>query len=146
MAYSWEAAEHAMKLRLYHSQMRIRFHWASLFLTENDTLVPQYSEYKKTWDNSSYINPFNVDWLMYDNGDDLAMSYLMVVYKALSEQLMMFTVDDATRKSSIFYMFREFVGLIEDLLKHDISMYLLSIWKNIGDDDISFFSDIVEPI
>lgn len=146
MAYSWEASEHAMKLRLHHSQTRIRFHWTSLFLVESTTIVPVYSEYKRTWDNSDYINPFNVDWLLYENGDDLAIDYLMVVYKALSEQLMMFTVDSDTRKSSIFYMFREFVQLIEEMLIHDISMYMLPLWKHVEDDDISFFSDVVEPI
>ena len=93
------------------------------------TTIPSFLDYDFTWRNASFTNPFEYDWMSYDRRDLVCVRYIELVINTLREQLLMWEVDEVTKRSWVFGWVSEFAKKLDRLYEVDCCATLKDVMR-----------------
>lgn len=86
------------------------------FFSKRATVMPCYKSYKLNW--SKYDNPFEVEWILFNDCNILDLKYLRFAIQTLSQQQFIWGVDEATKWSLPFGFFATFLNRLDGLYQY----------------------------
>lgn len=93
-------------------------HWG------RETVIPSYSYYNDVWVNAGYFNPFEFDWLKFDGSRFDHREYVFRVLQILNEQLVLWSVDESSKATHLFYAVNQVTDYMKVLLERLDYSYL----------------------
>jgi len=78
------------------------------------SVIPAFWLYEHAWNRSDVKSPFRKNWVEFDFRDESEMFYVKGIIEVMREQLEMWGVDEASRKSLLY---SNFEGYIDSLVK-----------------------------
>lgn len=90
------------------------------------TVIPDYETYNNNWRRVFHCNPFEVEWLNYDN-DAIVNKYISVALDTLQKQMLIWSADVDTRVSMVFIFFQRFIGSLERLYDYAMENFVLNL-------------------
>lgn len=96
----------------------------SWFLTNSKgqaTVIPSYGLYDQTWRKALYLNPFTVDWMLFDVHDRGDVEYIQSLVGVLQDQQDLWNFDSDTKGQSITVLFDRFVKAVKRMLMHSLN-------------------------
>lgn len=90
---------------------------AEMMVMEKDivTFIPSYNVYNDYWQTAMLVNPVMFNFKDFDIHRDWDKSYITLVFATMEEQLLIWMIDDDTRKSTLFAVIEAFKNALEDL-------------------------------
>jgi hypothetical protein len=85
------------------------------------TVIPSYGVYDLTWKKAMFLNPFEVDWMLFElhGGDDV--DYIISLIEILQDQRDLWVNDEETREHPILVMFTRFLKSVRRLLMYSLN-------------------------
>lgn len=90
--------------------------WYVLNKQGEATVIPSFSGFSKLMNKAFIVNPYEVDWELFDIHDEMDMDYILGIVGILQDQKDLWVNDETTRNTSLMISLRRFVRAITRLL------------------------------
>lgn len=92
--------------------------WFLLNDKERPTVIPSYSLYDKTWKKAMFLNPFEVDWNLFEIHGSQDMEYVLSLMEILEDQKDLWCSDENTEGQAIMVLFTRFIKVVRRLVMY----------------------------
>jgi hypothetical protein len=95
--------------------------WFLMNLKERAMVIPSYPSYDKTWKKAMFLNPFEVDWMLFEIHGSTDVEYVISLIEILEDQKSLWKNDEETCDEPIFILFVRFISAVKRLLLYCLS-------------------------
>jgi hypothetical protein len=95
--------------------------WFLMSDSERPMVIPSYALYCETWKKAMFLNPFEVDWSLFEIHGSDDVDYVISLIEVLDDQRDLWCNDENTSNQPIMVLFIRFIGAIKRLLLYSLN-------------------------
>ena len=95
--------------------------WFLINAKEQPSVIPSYGSYDKIWKRALFLNPLEVDWLLFEIHGSDDVDYVSSLVEVLVDQRELWSGDEDTLVLPIMVLFSRFISAIKRLLLYSLN-------------------------